>query len=49
MEKVNISVRDLPLEVQEALRDKAGAEDLSVNALIVQILTQSVGGEVGNG
>ena len=42
MEKVNISVRDLPLDVKKALRGAAGAQDKSMNQLIVEILTEWV-------
>jgi hypothetical protein len=40
--KVDISVKGLPLEVKKALRSKAGAEDKSMNKLIIEILTEWV-------
>jgi predicted HicB family RNase H-like nuclease len=38
--KVNINIRGLSLEVKKKLRAKAGAEDKSMNQLIVEILTE---------
>lgn len=46
-EKVNINIRGLLLEVKKKLRAKAGAEDKSMNQLIVEILTEWV--EEGDG
>ena len=43
MEKeVNINVRGLPLEVKKALRAEAGGRDMSMNQLIIEILTEHV-------
>ena len=42
--KVDISIKGLPLEVKKKLRAKAGAQDKSMNRLIIEILTEYVKG-----
>jgi len=37
---VDIAIRGLPLEVKKKIRAEAGARDMSMNKMIIEILTK---------